>query len=356
MNQRAAAAYVAICSAALAQFASVAASETVDPTYSVLDFHGLTGWTSDDQQAALSVFLNTCGDMKGVDWQTLCLMAKDQSEQDGQAKTFFELFFRPVLIQDGSPALFTGYYEPELDGSRTRTSRFRYPVYRLPPDVTEGVPWLTRREIEEGNALAGRGLEIAWVDDPVELLFLQIQGSGRILLQDGSHIRLGYAGNNGQDYRSIGKEMVRREIYEPHQVSAKVIGNWVRRNPIEGAELLRHNPSFVFFRVLDDVPSEAGPKGAMNRSITPGRSLAIDPQYIPLGAPVWIEKKGFREMRRLMVAQDTGSAIKGPQRADVFMGTGAGAGREAGRMKDAGRMVVLLPIQRAYAMMVEDAP
>lgn len=352
MSQTAAAAYVAICSAAFAQLPAAAASDRLEPTYAVLDYKGLRGWSADDQQAALDVFLNTCGDMKDADWQALCQFAR---QHNGHPRTFFELFFTPVLIQDGTPALFTGYYEPELAGSRTPTKRFRYPVYSLPPEVEAGTPWLTRREIEESGAISGRGLEIAWVDDPVELLFLQIQGSGRIRLPDGGHIRLGYAGNNGQDYRSIGQEMVRREIYEAHQVSAKVIGNWVRRNPAEGAELLWHNPSYVFFRVLEDVPADAGPKGAMNRSITAGRSLAIDPAYIPLGAPVWIEKQGFRAMRRLMIAQDTGSAIKGPQRADVFMGTGTAAGREAGRMMDAGRLVVLLPIQRAYAMLLEDA-
>jgi membrane-bound lytic murein transglycosylase A len=351
MIHRAAAAYVAICSAALAQLPAIAASDPFTPTYAVLDYEGLSGWSADDQQAALNVFLNTCGDMKDADWQAICHLARDSTDH---ARTFFEMFFAPVLIQDGTPALFTGYYEPELDGSNTPSRRFRYPVYAMPPEMESGTPWLTRREIEETGILAGRGLEIAWVDDPVELLFLQIQGSGRIRLPDGNHIRLGYAGNNGQDYSSIGQEMVRREIYEPHQVSAKVIGNWVKRNPVEGVELLRHNANYVFFRVVADVPPDAGPKGAMNRSITPGRSLAIDPAFIPLGAPVWIEKKGFRGMRRLMIAQDTGSAIKGPQRADVFMGTGEGAGREAGRMKDAGRLIVLMPIQRAYAMLIED--
>lgn len=321
-------------------------------TYSVLGYSDLLGWNADNQEAALEVFLKTCGDMRDVDWRAICKMAQDQKETPGYARTFFELFFTPVLIQDGTPALFTGYYEPELKGSLRRTPRFRYPVYRMPPDSNPGRR-MTRGEIEASGALAG--FEIAWVDDPVALMFLQIQGSGRIDLDDGTQIRLGYAGNNGHEYQSIGQEMVRRGIYEPHQVSSAVISNWVKRNPVDGAELLRHNPSYVFFRVIKGMEGDDGPMGAMNRSLTTQRTIAVDPAYVPLGAPVWIEKKGFRDMRRLMIAQDTGSAIKGPQRADVFMGTGEGAGRQAGRMRDAGRMVVLMPIQRAHAMLVEDA-
>jgi membrane-bound lytic murein transglycosylase A len=164
---------------------------------------------------------------------------------------------------------------------------------------------------------------------------------------------VGYAGANGHEYRSIGVELVRRGVYNAHQVSAQVIKNWVRRNPVEGPELLRHNPSYVFFRRVTDVSPEDGPKGAMNRSITTLRSIAVDKRYVPLGAPVWIEKAGARPMRRLMVAQDTGSAIKGAQRADIFFGTGDAAGREAGTLRDPGRMVVLMPIQRAYAMLPE---
>ena len=189
----------------------------------------------------------------------------------------------------------------------------------------------------------------------MELFFLQIQGSGRIRLPDGDVIRVGYGGSNGHTYRSVGRELVRRGVYEPHQVSAEVIKNWVRRNPEEGRDLLHHNPSYVFFRRIDEVPSEDGPLGAMNRSVTKGRSIAVDPAYTPLGAPVWVEKKGASPLHRLMVAQDTGSAITGPQRGDIFFGTGAVAGRAAGRLRDGGRMAVLLPIQRAYAMRPEPA-
>lgn len=319
----------------------------------LLSFDDLADWEADDHRAALEVFLNTCGDLSAPDWSALCDMARSHAVSGASAKSFFSLFFRPVLIKDGKRPLFTGYFEPELRGSRHRSARYRYPVYSMPPEARQKSPWLTRRAILTNADLSGRNLEIAWVDDPVELFFLQIQGSGRIVLEDGSVIRVGYGGSNGHSYKSIGLEMVRRGIYKSHQVSAQVIKAWVKRNPVDGEELLYHNPSYVFFRELKRLGNDSGPRGAMNRSITPMRSIAIDPSFVPLGAPVWIEKSGKLPLRRLMIAQDTGSAIKGAQRADIFVGTGDKAGRIAGRMKDSGRMVVLLPIQRAYALLPE---
>jgi len=324
-----------------------AQAETV---YSILDFDDLDGWEEDDHQAALDVFLSTCRDMKTADWQTLCKAANDQQN----ARAFFELFFRPLLIEDGKDMMFTGYFEPELDGSRTKTARYKYPIYAMPRDAKTAGQWYTRRQILEDGVMDGLNLEICYVDDPVELFFLQIQGSGRVRLPDGSFLRVGFGGSNRHNYRSIGTEMVRRGIYDPHQVSAEVIKNWVRRNPEDGKELLYHNPSYVFFREVSEVPADKGPLGAMNRSITTMRSIAVDPKFTPLGAPVWIEKDGKTPLRRLMVAQDTGSAIKGAQRADVFFGTGDKAGKEAGRLRDPGRMVVLMPIQRAYAYLPEN--
>ncbi|MEL7114576.1 MAG: MltA domain-containing protein [Pseudomonadota bacterium] len=338
--------YAAIVGAGFA-LAGPAASQQV--TYEVLEYSDLKGWKNDNHEAALEVFLNTCGDMKPPEWRSLCNVAKAQPS----ARTFFELFFKPVLIEDGEPMLFTGYFEPELEGSRTRTSRYRYPLYKKPPEVRNGTTWLSRAEIETSGVLNGRGLEIAWVDDPVEKFFLQIQGSGRVKLPDGSYLRVGYGGKNGHNYRSVGQELVRRGVYQPHQVSARVIQNWVKRNPVAGQELLRHNPSYVFFREVSRVPADRGPLGAMNRSITSLRSVAVDPKFTPLGAPVWIEKGGSTPMRRLMIAQDTGSAIKGAQRADIFYGTGDYAGRRAGETRDPGRMVVLMPIERAYALAFE---
>lgn len=318
-------------------------------TRTVVEFKDLTDWSDDTHKDALDTFIVTCPDLNDPDWRALCALA----QQKPDAKTFFELFFRPVLIEDGNPALFTGYFEPELSGSLSPSVRYRYPLYRQPSEAKASSPWFPRRLIESGDVMRGRGLEIAWVDDPVELFFLQIQGSGRIRLPSGQMIRVGFGGANGHQYRSVGKELVRRGLFEAHQVSAQVIKNWVRRNPVAGQELLWFNPSYVFFRRIDKVPADKGPLGAMNRSVTTGRTIAVDPAYVPLGAPVWIEKEGANPIRRLMMAQDTGSAIKGAQRADIFIGTGDDAGRTAGRLKDPGRMYVLLPIQRAFAMATE---
>ncbi|MGJ5617720.1 murein transglycosylase A [Sulfitobacter sp. MF3-043] len=322
-----------------------------DVRYQVLEFDQLDGWAQDDHAQALKVFLNTCRDMKDPDWRALCKFA----EADPDPRQFFELFFRPVLIDDGNDAMFTGYFEPELDGDLYQSARFRYPIYAMPPEALKSNPWFTRRQILGTDIMKGRGLEIAWVDDPVELFFLQIQGSGRVRLPNGQFLRVGYRGANGHPYRSIGVELVRRGVYDAHQVSADVIKSWVRRNPDEGRELLLHNPSYVFFREVSKVPSDEGPLGAMNRSVTAMRTIAVDPSYVQLGAPVWIEKEGEKPLHRLMIAQDTGSAIKGAQRADVFFGTGDKAGREAGRLRDPGRMLVLMPIQRAYALLPESA-
>lgn len=328
-----------------------AAGAGAETSHEVLNFDQLDGWAVDDHQAALSAFLITCMDMDDPDWSALCAVA--QSQKPKNARAFFELFFRPVLIRDGNDALFTGYFEPELDGSRYPTDRFRYPLYKQPRESRAKGAWFSRREILTTDVMKNRGLEIAWVDDPVELFFLQIQGSGRIRLQNGRTLRVGYGGANGQPYRSIGVEMVRRGIYNAHQVSAQVIKNWVRRNPVAGQELLFHNPSYVFFREIRHIKDRDGPLGAMNRPISTLRTVAVDPAYTTLGSPVWLEKDGADPMRRLMIAQDTGSAIKGAQRADIFYGTGDAAGQAAGRLRDPGRMMVLMPIQRAYALLPE---
>jgi membrane-bound lytic murein transglycosylase A len=319
-------------------------------TYTQLTWADLAGWADDDHGAALSAFLETCTDLPDREWETLCALAQSAPDPRG----FFELLFHPVLIEDGTPGLFTGYFEPELDGARTRSAEFPVPLYRRPPDLVDGRIWHSRAAIEEQGLLAGKGLEIVWVDDPVEAFFLQVQGSGRVRLATGEMVRVGYDAKNGHEYRSIGQELVRRGTFEAHEVSATVIRDWVRKNPTDGAKLLRHNPSFVFFREVSDVPASEGPLGAMNRSITTMRSIAVDPEFVPLGAPVWIEKGGDDPLNRLMVAQDTGSAIKGAQRADVFYGTGEEAGIEAGNIKDPGRMVVLLPIKHALALFEDD--
>ena len=317
----------------------------------ILEFSELEGWEKDDHRAALTSFLETCDKLTGPDWRPICAFAADAGASDASAKAFFELFFRPVVIGD-PPALFTGYYEPELNGSLTRSPRYAYPIYRRPPELRDGQVFHDRASIEAG-ALRGRGLELAWLEDPVEVYFLHIQGSGRIRLPDGQVMRVGYGGRNGHAYRSIGQEMIRRGTHTADELSAQRIRDWVRANGRAGSAMLNYNPSYIFFLKLDDLPPEKGPIGAMGRSISPMRSVAIDPDYTPLGAPVWIEKDGGDPIRSLMVAQDTGGAIKGPQRVDVFYGTGDAAGDAAGQVKDGGRLVVLLPIDRAYAMLPE---
>ena len=316
----------------------------------VLGFSDLQGWAQDDHRAALSAFLQTCDKITDAEWAPICALAGDANTSDAAAKAFFELMFKPV--QFGTPpALFTGYYEPVHQGSATRTPHFAYPLYARPSELQDGQIYYSRAQIEAG-ALRGRGLEIAWLADPVEAFFLQIQGSGRIHLTNGHILRVGYAGRNGHPYRSVGQEMVARGLRSPDQVSAQDIRAYVRGSS-SGMELLNVNPSYVFFRVISDLTSDQGPLGALGRSITPMRSVAVDPDFTQMGAPVWVEKDGATPIRSLMVAQDTGGAIKGAQRADIFYGTGDAAGNAAGTIKDGGRMIVLLPIDRAYALQPE---
>ena len=299
------------------------------PTYTRLTFDDLTDWAADDHQAALDVFRMTHD--------------PQLSAASGDARIFFETHFDPVLIEDGKPMLFTGYFEPELTGSRVQDGPYQYPIYAVPDDLNPDTPYHTRRKIEEDAPLAGRGLELAWLADPVDRFFLQVQGSGRIRLPGGDMMRVGFGAKNGHPYTSVGKALIARGVFAPDAVSADAIRDWVQANGEQGRALLWENESYVFFRELTDVPADQGPLGAMGRSITAGRSIAVDPAFTPLGAPVWIEKAGANPINRLMVAQDTGSAIKGAQRADIFFGTGAAAGAVAGSVNDGGRMVVLMP-------------
>lgn len=327
----------------LALSATLSGAALSDLSYTFLDYSDLNGWAEDDHESALTVFLNTCQDIQRPEWQTLCEMAQTQPP----AKDFFETFFQPVLIEDGDPMLFTGYFEPEIAGSRVQSDTYAYPIYRVPPDLVEGQTYYTRREIEEDKPFEGMDLEIAWLADPVDLFFMQVQGSGRIVLPDGTGLRVGYGAKNSHNYTSVGRILIQRGELTEGNVSADEIRAWVRRNPEEGAELLRQNASYVFFREVNEVPADQGPLGAMNRSVTTLRTIAVDPRITLLGAPVWIEKQGLSPMNRLMVAQDTGSAIRGAQRADIFFGTGAEAGFQAGAIKDGGRMIVLMPVEYA---------
>jgi membrane-bound lytic murein transglycosylase A len=330
-------------------FALIAAISVAQPVLAqILPFDDLRGWHDDKHDQALAVFLNSCDKLPAPEWQPICKFAQQAATDSKSAKAFFEMMFRPLQLGT-PPALFTGYFEPELKGARRQGGRFQYPIYARPKDLVDGAPYLDRAAIE-GGALRGRGLELAWLDDPVDVFFLHIQGSGRIILPNGAVMRVGYAGRNGYEYRSIGQELVRQGVLQENELSAAAIQSYVRRNPANGARVLNANPSYIFFREIKDLDKDKGPIGAMSLPITAHRSVAVDPAYVPLGAPVWLEKEGAAPINRLMIAQDTGGAIKGAQRADIFFGTGKEAGLAAGNLRDAGRMVQLLPIDLAYSL------
>lgn len=308
----------------------------------LLTFDALPAWAEDDHAAALEAFILSCPRLRDPEWQSVCAFAEHARPEP---RAFFERFFRPVLIGGRDDTLFTGYFEPELRAARRRQPGYDVPVYRRPPEVENGETGPSRAEIDAG-ALAELGLELGWLRNPAELYYLQMQGSGRLLFDDGSVLRLGWGGQNGHPRRSVAAEAVRRGHLQAHQASARSVRAFVGNNPDDGRALLHHDPSYVFFRPLGDHPARLGPLGALSVPLTPLRSLAVDPAHTPLGAPVWVERGA---MRRLMVAQDTGGAIRGAQRADIFFGTGQGAEQAARRIRDDGRMVVLMPVELAFA-------
>ncbi len=308
-----------------------------------LSFADLPGWDQDDQGAALRAFVTSCPALADEpEWAAACAAAPRQTD----ARAFFERYFRPVAVPARGPTLFTGYYEPELQASPVRTARFAYPIYRKPPELQPGEVWYDRATIEGQGLLAGRGLELAWLADPVDVFFLQVQGSGRLVMPDGHVMRVGFAAKNNRPYRSIGRELADRGVFPAARISARMIRNWIHANPADGRALMWTNPSYVFFRPVSLDPA-LGPIGGLAVPVTAGRTLAVDPRHVPLGAPVWIDTDGNQPMRRLMVAQDVGTAIKGPERADVFVGSGFRAGELAGSMRDSGRMFVLMPLAGA---------
>jgi membrane-bound lytic murein transglycosylase A len=339
-----------------------------------IGFDQLPGWPGDDHAAALPALLRSCTRLlrapgaavfgpidRGVDygrvaeWAALCREAAAVPHNEDAARRFFEGAFLPMAIADyGDPVgLFTGYFEIELAGSRRRYGPYQTPIYRRPPDLGRGPP-LTRTAIEQG-ALAGRGLELFWVADPIDAFFLEIQGSGRIRLENGREIRVGYDGQNGLPYVAVGRLLVERGDIPREKVTMASIRAWMRAHPAAGAALRRENPSYVFFRI---VPGD-GPIGAESVALTPERSLAVDRFFIPLGTPLWLaaveEFIPDRRVERLVVAQDTGGAIKGPVRGDLFWGAGTAAGERAGDMHARGRLYLLLPRAVAANIAAEEA-
>ncbi|PNQ03616.1 murein transglycosylase A [Sphingobium sp. SA916] len=296
---------------------------------------------------------------RGTDWNSACAAASSWPE--ASAGEFFARYFEAVQVGDGK-AFVTGYYEPEITGSRTRQPGYEVPIYRRPPtliDVNLGqfsdslkgktirgkvdgsnlVPFDERSQIVSGS-LAGKGLELAWAADPVEFFFLQVQGSGRLLLPDGGVMRIGYDGQNGRDYTGIGKLMKDRGLIQAG--SMQDIMQYLRAHPAEGAAIMNENKSFVFFREL----TGAGPLGAMGVAVTPEATVAADPRYVPLGAPVLLSLDRA-EPNGIWIAQDTGGAIKGANRFDSFWGAGSNARSIAGGMSARGSALILLPLGSA---------
>jgi membrane-bound lytic murein transglycosylase A len=277
-------------------------------------------------------------------WRELCEAAAALPPQDtAAARRFFESSFIPLSVADygASEGLFTGYYEIELNGSRRQRGRYQTPIYRRPAEPGAAARY-SRAEIEDG-ALAGRGLELFWIDDPIDAFFLEIQGSGKVRLRNGSTVRVGYDGQNRQPYVPVGRLLVERGVIPRSEATMITIRDWMNQHPEAGAALRRENPSYVFFREL----SGDGPIGAEGVVLTAERSLAIDRAVIALGLPIWVEADerfaSADPVRRLVVAQDTGGAIKGPVRGDLFWGTGNAAARRAGVMNAGGRYYLLVP-------------
>jgi peptidoglycan lytic transglycosylase A len=334
-----------------------------------ISFAEIDGWAADDQSAALPALVKSCRRRPAANSACKDVLALGDKVDRDAARRFFETHYIPYRVEEEHPGLVTGYYEPEVNGSRERTGKFQVPVYRRPDDLVqvtpdllrafyndglsvmrrngeELVPYYTRAEIESG-ALSGRGLELLYLDDPVELFFMQIQGSGRVRLTDGSWVRLGYAAKNGHPYTSIGKRLAKRSD-RPKDLTMEGLKSWLRADPARGRALMQENRSYVFFRELPQAEAGDGPIGAQGVPLTPGRSLAVDAAYHKLGSPVFVtapDLKGEdgKPFRRLMIAQDVGSAIRGPERGDIFFGTGDAAGAIAGTTHEKARFFILLP-------------
>jgi membrane-bound lytic murein transglycosylase A len=368
---------------------------SAEPTLKALNFSALAGWQEDDHLAALTAFRRSCAEILSTGhgfkrtaryagskqaWEAVCKAANNAAD----ARQFFEESFVALQVEDPNrPAgLFTGYFEPEAEGSLHPGGDYQVPVYAKPDDlvafdaVGEAVtglkygrmsdgkpePYWSREQIEKG-ALKGRGLEIAWLKKWEDAFFIHIQGSGRIKLPDGAILRLSYAAKTGLPYTAIGGVLIERGILTRETNSMQSIRAWMSGNPQAARELMWHNKSFVFFRKVDVADPDLGALGAQQVHLTPQRSLAVDRSIWPFGMPVWIEtttpkeaQGGSAPYNRLMIAQDTGSAIKGYARGDVYWGWGETAADKAGHMKSPGRFVALLPREVAQELGLELSP
>jgi membrane-bound lytic murein transglycosylase A len=355
-------------------------------TFAPVAFADLPGWAQDDHLAAFETFLKSAGPVEANAASASAKTARPSSgllaagraalgaaapTTRGDARAFFETYFTAHrVVQDIAPGLLTGYYEPVLDGARTPGARFKTPVYRRPPDLVNLVaesergalahaltharktaagvePYATRTEIEEG-ALAGRGLEFLWLEDAVDTFFMHIQGSGRIRLPDGSMIRVSYDGKNGHSYTSIGRHLIDSGLFPADRMSLDTLKVWLKADPARARDVMRQNASFVFFRELVGKEVES-PLGVLGIPLTTGRSLAVDTAFHAIGTPVYVSSPSLTHapgqpsgFNRLMIAQDVGSAIRGPERGDIYFGSGDEAGSLAGITKHFGTYFVLL--------------
>ncbi len=339
-----------------------------------VSFEELPGWHEDRLNEAAPALRRSCerllqldqsvslgpGGMAGQagEWHRLCeTLLAIAVVDDATIRQFLVTQFTPFRVADklGGESLFTGYYEAELRGAKWPGGRYQVPLYRQPDDLVkvagtgtvgrmeegELVPYFTRAEIEDG-ALHGQNQELLWVDDPVDAFLLHVQGSGQVRLPDGGSVRVGFAGHNGHEFYAIGRALIASGALTSEDVSMQAIRDWLRANPGQAGELMNRNARYIFFQFIEG----DGPVGAANVALTPERSLAIDHAYIPYHAPVWLDTtwpSSDRPLQRLMLAQDTGSAIKGPVRGDFFWGFGEPALAMAGRMKQKGALYLMLP-------------
>jgi len=366
---------------------SGAASDPDHALLSPVSFASIEGWGEDDHAAALACFLRSSASIlenpphtralgvpgEGLIEPARLALALGSGASAHEARAFFESHFTPLAIE--ADGFVTGYFEPELDASRTPDARFSVPLYGQPDDLVEigdavppgwdpairfarrgaagPEPHFDRAAIETG-ALKGRGLEIAYVEDPVDAFFVHVQGSARLRLRDGSTMRVGFAAKSGHQYTSIGRLAVERDLLPRERADKDGLEAWLKANRAAGIALMRENRSFIFFRELGDLGDADGPLGAAGVKLTPGRSLAVDRTLMTFHMPVFVSAPTLadladpaRTFRRLMIAQDTGSAILGPARGDIFVGSGSAAGSLAGRIRHKARMVVLAPREMA---------
>jgi membrane-bound lytic murein transglycosylase A len=372
---------------------NISVSKTKKPFMSIfpITYNEIPGWKSDNLSETLPALKLSCSKIKKLpenkslgkfiemgkvsDWLPICKDAHlIRSGNKTEAQYFFESRFLPYTVANNQNrvGLFTGYYEAELNGAFGSNARYRYPILAKPKDIINAnliefdhkldghritgrikgnklVPYYTRAEIDDG-ALSGRQLETMWVDNAIDAFVLHIQGSGRIILPDGSYVRVGFDGRNGHQYTSVGRELVSAGKMRLKDVTMPSIRKWMEKNPVAARALMRKNKSFIFFKVS----KEAGPIGAQGVILTPTRSIAIDREFFPMGLPVWLDTTvpgSRKKLQRLMITQDTGAAIKGPVRGDVFWGHGPQAAIHAGLMKEKGKLYLLLPRSAAKSQL-----